>query len=143
MKSLTAPLILSALALSIAHTARTEPIAASQPVRFAPNADPVTIAGGVVGGARDLYHFDATAGQQVSIGIKAPAESAVFQLYRPGYKIVAERNGASVTGETLAGAGKTDDARAWKGALSISGRYLIVVSGVHGVASYRLSVTLK
>lgn len=139
----TTALIFVVLSLSAPQIVQTGPIAASQPVRFSPNGDSVTITGGVVRGARDLYHFDAQSGQQLSIGIKAPAESAVFQLYRPGYKVATEGTSTSITGEALIGAGKTDDARAWKGALPVSGRYLIVVGGVHGAASYRLSVTLK
>lgn len=131
------------LSLSAAHVAWPEPVPVSQPIRFEHNTDSVTISGGVVRGARDLYDFDGRSGQRLSVAIKAPAESAVFQLYRPGYKLAREGAVTTIKGETLAGAGETDDARAWTGPLPVSGRYLIVVGGVRGNASYRLSVTIK
>ena len=131
------------LSLSAPHIARAGPVPESQPIRFAHNADSVTISGGVVRGARDLYHFDARSGQQLSVAIKAPAESAVFQLYRPGYKLASDGAITAINGEALIGAGETDDTRAWTGPLPVSGRYLIMVGGVRANVSYRLSVTIK
>ena len=139
----TTAAIFVVLSLSVPYIARASPIAASQPIRFAPNADSVTISGGVVRGARDLYHLDARSGHRLSVTIKAPAESAVFQLYRPGYTLTSDGAITSIKGEALIGARETDDARAWTGPLPVSGRYLIVVGGVRGNASYRLSVTIK
>ena len=139
----TTAAIFVVLSLSVPYIARASPIAASQPIRFAPNADSVTISGGVVRGARDLYHLDARSGHRLYVTIKAPAESAVFQLYRPGYTLTSDGAITSIKGEALIGAGETDDARAWTGSLPVSGRYLIVVGGVRGNASYRLSVTIK
>ena len=85
---------------------------------FAPNADSMTISGGVVRGARDLYHLDARSGHRLNVTIKAPAESAVFQLYRPGYTLTSDGAITAIKGEALIGAGETDDARAWTGPLS-------------------------
>lgn len=131
------------LSLSAPHIARLEPVPIAQPIRFEHNTDSVTISGGVVRGTRDLYYFDGRSGQRLGVAIKAPAESAVFQLYRPGYKLSSKGTITAIKGEPLVGAGETDDARAWTGSLPVSGRYLIVVGGVHGNASYRLSVTIK
>jgi len=139
----TTAAIFVVLSLLVPYIARASPIGASQPIRFAPNANSVTISGGVVRGARDLYHLDARSGHRLNVTIKAPAESAVFQLYRPGYTLTSDGAITAIKGEALIGAGETDDARAWTGPLPVSGRYLIVVGGVRGNASYRLSVTLK
>jgi hypothetical protein len=114
----TTAAIFVVLSLLVPYIARASPIGASQPIRFAPNANSVTISGGVVRGARDLYHLDARSGDRLNVTIKAPAESAVFQLYRPGYTLTSDGAITAIKGEALIGAGETDDARAWTGPLS-------------------------
>jgi hypothetical protein len=69
--------------------------------------------------------------------------NAVFEIYKPGYT-VSERDGfIESDGESLPEAGETNDAKVWKGVLPVSGKYLIVVGGTRGNATYTLQVAIR
>lgn len=100
-------------------------------IRFARGATSATVESAVVRGERATYLVGARAGQRMRVRVASPGSNAVFQLYGPG------RVGA------LPGAGDTDDATAWSGALPRSGDYRIVVGGTRGNAEFRLRVEIR
>jgi hypothetical protein len=132
MRALAVAMLLAACMAPV----QAQPAPAS--LRFEDGSAAIT--GGIVRGAKDAYEFTARPGQHLSVSIKAPAESAVFRIYRPGYTLAAANSAA---GETLAGAGPADETRSWNGTLNAGGRYLIVVGAVRSNASYKLFVRLK
>ena len=108
-------------------------------IRFNPGSTTAVVKESVVRGEQDFYYLTAKAGQNMEIKIKALEENAVFQIYKPGYRIGTDE----IKGETLPGAGETDDATQWKGELPVSGKYLFVVGGTRGNATYELKVTIR
>lgn len=100
-------------------------------IRFARGGSSATVEGAVVRGERAVYLLRARAGQQMRVRVASPENNAVFQLHSPG------------GGGTLPGAGETDDATTWSGALPRSGDYRIVVGGTRGNASYSLHVAIR
>jgi hypothetical protein len=100
-------------------------------IRFARGSSSAAVEGAVLRGERAVYLVGARAGQQMRVRVASPEENAVFQLHAPG------------RGGTLRGAGETDDATAWSGALPRTGDYRIVVGGTRGNASYTLHVAIR
>jgi hypothetical protein len=93
----------------------------------------------VIRGEQDFYYLTARAGQSMEVKIGALENNAAFAIYKPGYKIVSDE----IKGDTLAGAGETDDATRWKGKLPVTGKYLFVVGGTRGNATYEMKITVR
>lgn len=109
-------------------------------VQFPRGSTTTMIEQSVIRGERDLYYLTAKAGQTMDVSISALEKNAVFQIYKPGSKIAMEDGIQEVKGETLPGVGEEDDATAWNGVLPVSGKYLIVVGGTRGNATYKLKI---
>ena len=111
-------------------------------IRFSPGSDSSTVQESVIRGERDIYYITAKAGQTLEISISAVEHNAVFSVYQPG-AVAEEKEGyTEINGKALPKAGETDDATKWKGTLPVSGKYLIVVGGTRGNATYKLKVAI-
>lgn len=122
-----AALAVAVLAVALAASAQARVL--RKPLRFERGASSATVQGAVVRGDRDVYEFKASSGQAMDVAITALEENAAFVIHAPG-------------GRTLPGAGETDDAVLWKGALPTSGSYRIEVGGTRGNAEYTLTVSI-
>jgi len=122
------------------------PQPATQPtvreLRFASGRTAATVSDAVVRGEKHLWSFEARAGQEATVAIRAPERNAVFQIWRPGARIAAVAP-VEIEGEALPGAGEAQDARRWQGRLPASGRYLVVVGPSRGNASYTLTLQIR
>lgn len=113
-------------------------------VKFTPGSNSTLIEGSVVRGERDQYLLIAKAGQKMEVSITAVEKNAAFSIYQPGYKTSKGEYGIlEISGATLQGTGESEDATAWKGVLPKSGKYLIVVGGTRGNATYKLKITIR
>lgn len=112
-------------------------------IRFAPGASSAQIEQSVVRGDRDYYTLSARAGQQLTISISALENNAEFSIYKPGYKIKKLQDYDDIAGEMLYGNGPKDNGLSWQGKLPVSGKYLVVVGGTRGNATYKLKVSIK
>jgi hypothetical protein len=108
-------------------------------IHFNPGSTTAVVKESVIRGERDFYYLTAKAGQEMEVEIKAIEKNAAFSIYQPGYKIAADE----IKGKTLPGAGEEDDATQWKGKLPVSGKYLFVIGGTRGNATYELKVTIR
>lgn len=133
------------LAIPTAALAQAKPEApAIQPIRFARGTSSAVVSDAVVRGDRAIYSLDVAKGQEMTVAITAEEDNAVFQIYRPGARVLPPRDGVTdIAGRTLPGAAEGEDARRWNGILPDAGRYLIVVGGTRGNASFRLTVGVK
>jgi hypothetical protein len=112
-------------------------------IRFPRGKSSTTIEESVLLSERDVYFLTANAKQTLEIKISSVEDNAVFEVYTPG-STVAEKDGLTeVNGETLPGAGDTEEIRSWKGVLPVSGKYVIVVGGTRGNATYKLHVAVR
>jgi hypothetical protein len=112
-------------------------------VHFPKGSNSTLIENRVIRGERDQYYLTVTAGQRMEVNITAVERNAAFQIYRPGYRVGMDTDGIlEIKGATLKGAGEFDDATVWNGILPSSGKYLIVVGGTRGNASYKLKITI-
>jgi hypothetical protein len=114
-----------------------------KPIQFAKGTSSATISNSVVRGDSDWYDITAKAGQVMDVRITALEKNAAFTIYQPGFKITKEDGMTFAEGPTLEGAGEGDDATTWSGKLPASGKYLIVVGGTRGNATYKLTVAIK
>ena len=121
-------------------SAATPPV---QPIRFARGASSTGVNSAVVRGDRNLYSVQVRAGQRLTLRISALENNAVFNVYLPGARPGMSDDAVEVTGTALPGFGEGSDVRRWSGRLPLSGRYLVVVGGTRGNATYRLAVTLR
>lgn len=94
-------------------------------VRFARGRTTKVIQDAVVRGTRDHYLLRARGGQTLIVHITSLENNAVFDVYAPGGRTLAE---------------ETTD---WTGQLPRSGDYRISVGGTRGNASYTLEVTIR
>ena len=133
--------ILWALLLSpAAFAACDKPV----PVRFPAGANATSLDGGIHRGERDCFTLGARAEQRLTVAQRDHGEgNIVFQLYRPGWKIVPTPDGPDVRGKALPGAGEGDDAPSWSGSLPESGAYLLVIGTTRGGGEYRLRVEIR
>ena len=98
----------------------------------------------VIRGESDQYFLTAKAGQKMEVSITALEKNAAFTIYQPGYKAGKDADGIlEIKGATLKGAGEGEDATAWKGDLPASGKYLILVGGTRGNATYKLKISIR
>jgi hypothetical protein len=113
-------------------------------VQFAKGSNSALLQNSVIRGERDQYFLTAKAGQKMEVSITALEKNAAFAIYQPGYKAGKDADGIlEIKGATLQGAGEVDDATAWNGVLPSSGKYLILVGGTRGNATYKLKITIR
>lgn len=112
-------------------------------IRFSRGSTSTTIEGNVIRGERDLYFLTDNAKQTMEIKILALENNAVFQIYKPGYKVSVDDGITDIDGESLLGVGEMNNAKAWKGVLPVFGKYLFVVGGTRGNAEYKLKVAVR
>ena len=80
----------------------------------------------------------------MAVSITALEKNAAFTIYQPGYKAGKDADGImEIKGATLQGAGEGDDATTWRGVLPTSGKYLILVGGTRGNATYKLKISIR
>jgi len=112
-------------------------------IQFPRGSTSAVIEESVIRGEQDFYYLTTKAGQTMDVVISSLEKNAVFSIYKPGYTISVDKDGLTeIKGDSLPHAGETDDATAWKGKLPVSGKYLIVVGGTRGNATYKLKVTI-
>jgi hypothetical protein len=112
-------------------------------IQFPRGSTSAVIEESVIRGEQDFYYLTTKAGQTMEVVISSLEKNAVFSIYKPGYTIATDKDGfTEIKGESLPRAGETDDAMVWKGKLTVSGKYLIVVGGTRGNATYKLKVTI-
>ena len=115
----------------------------SKEVSFAKGSNSTLIAASVVRGEHDQYFLTGKAGQKMEVSLSAVEQNAAFAIYQPGYKAGKDADGIlEITGAALPGAGEGEDATAWTGVLPSSGKYLILVGGTRGNATYKLKITI-
>jgi hypothetical protein len=113
-------------------------------IHFAAGASSAVVEGGLARGDRDCFTIAGRAGQTLAVTQPDPVDdNIVFQLYAPPWTVRHTEDGWAMGGKTLAGAGETDDAAQFSGALPVGGRYLIVVGTTRGGGTYRLRVAIK
>ncbi len=99
-------------------------IAVDREVRFDPGGTSATLDGAVIRGERDVYRVGARAGQRLDLDITSTEDNAVFDVFDPDGRLVAdETTAAEIT-------------------LTATGDHLIVVGGTRGNATYRLTVSI-
>ena len=117
--------------------------AVNQEVKFPSGSNSALIEESVIRGESDQYFLTAKAGQKMEVSITALEKNAAFAIYQPGYKAGKDADGIlEIKGTSLKGAGEGDDATAWKGVLPSSGKYLILVGGTRGNATYKLKISI-
>ena len=115
----------------------------SKEVSFAKGTNSTLIEESVIRGESDQYFLTGKAGQKMEVSISAVEQNAVFAIYQPGFKAGKDADGIlEIKGVALKGAGEGEDATAWKGLLPSSGKYLILVGGTRGNATYKLKITI-
>jgi hypothetical protein len=100
-----------------------------QSIQFAKGQSSVSINGSVVRGETQKYVVRAKSGQKMSIKISAVEDNAAFQIVEPNKQF-------------LPGAEEADDAKQWIGLLPATGKYVIVVGGIRGNATFSLNVEI-
>ncbi len=112
-------------------------------IQFPRGSTSAVIEESVIRGEQDFYYLTTKAGQTMKVVISSLEKNAVFAIYKPGYTIAIDKDGLTeIKGESLPRAGEADDAMAWQGKLPVSGKYLIVVGGTRGNATYKLNVRI-
>ncbi|MGL5035710.1 MAG: hypothetical protein ACRC6M_18140 [Microcystaceae cyanobacterium] len=113
-------------------------------IKFAPGANSAIVENSVVRGDRDIFGVTAKKNQKMEVNISSLENNAVFSIYLPGSSITEKEAGITeITGQTLPRAGETEGVRNWQGLLPRSGKYLILVGGTRGNASYKLQVKIR
>lgn len=119
-------------------------VGVSKEVSFAKGSNSTLIEASVVRGESDQYFLTGKAGQPMEVSLSAVEQNAAFVIYQPGYKAGKDADGIlEINGTALPGAGEGEDATAWKGVLPSSGKYLILVGGTRGNATYKLKITIR
>ncbi len=113
-------------------------------VNFSKGSSSTLIQGSVIRGESDQYYLTAKAGQKLEVSISAVEKNAAFAIYQPGYQAGKDADGLlEIKGASLKGAGEGEDATTWKGVLPASGKYLILVGGTRGNATYKLKISIR
>ncbi len=130
--------------LGAATIVSAQELPAIRQIRFAPGTSGATVGDSVVRGDRDIYALDVARGQEMTVRITSLEDNAVFQIYLPGARPTVVKDGIlDIIGRTLPGAGEGEDTMRWNGILPAAGRYLIVVGGTRGNATYSMTVGVK
>lgn len=93
-------------------------------IRFAPGTDNLTVSNAVLAADRDVWVFDADAGQDGSVYLSSVESNAVFDMYDPH-------------GVPLA-----TDSDTWYGTLPTDGTYMLIVSSTARNATYELTLSI-
>ncbi len=104
-----------------------------KPLHFAQGKKSAIVSGDVVRGDRDVYLIRVHSGQFMSIDLSSLEDNAAFDLFEPGAR--GSRKEKDITGGS--------DITKWKGTLSKTGEYKIVVGGTRGNTSYKLQVAVQ
>jgi hypothetical protein len=115
---------------------------ARRTLSFAKGSSSASVRNSVVRGDRDYYYLTAKGGQSLEAKITSIESNAAFEIYAPGFKEVVSDGIPDVEGTSLPKVGAGDDATSFKGTLPASGKYLVVVGGTRGNATYTLTVTI-
>lgn len=122
----------------------TAPAAAcppTKPARFEAGSDTLTLTGGVARGTRDCYALALRYGQRlVIVQGTDPNAQAVFQLYRPPWRIERADQSVTVTGAALPGTEDGRDATRFEGRVPVTGDYLLVIGATAGGGEYRITI---
>ena len=148
MKRLVA--LASLLLLLLGGPALTQPVVNLPPVStitFAPGSSASTVNGQATPGSRNLYYVLAKAGQTLMVSVSSQA-NVTFQVYSADTTLAKATDGKPlIEGKTLPGAGASDNAKAWVGAIPRDGNYLIAIDVAGGAGSgptpYGLTVSLQ
>jgi len=100
------------------------------------------VRGAVARGQIDCWTFVANAGQIAHVAITSTEKNAVFQIYKPGWKIARDDADRTVSGQAFSGAEEGSDAKTWSGQLVEGGKNLIVVGATRGGADYKLTLQI-
>jgi hypothetical protein len=107
-------------------------------IRFPAGKSSTTVEAGIVRAELGCYRFSARAGQTVQVSVTSVENNAVFQVYRPGWKMTE----GAPEGAALPGAGDGDDAMHIQDRLPATGQYVVVVGGTRGNADFKLSLAI-
>jgi hypothetical protein len=129
MKNLYPRFLVAMAVLCLALTANAAEL--KKNIVFPYGQSSTIIKGSVVRGDRDVYLITVHSGQVMSVSISALEKNAAFSIYEPKAK------------EAISGTEEKNDPTQWRGTLSKTGEYRIVVGGTRGNASYKLQVTVK
>jgi hypothetical protein len=105
-------------------------------LRFAKGASSTTVQEAVIRGERDRYLVGAAKGQYLSVTVEALEDNAVVDVLYPGANDSDEEN---IKGIALPGA---KEIKSGVVQLPVDGKYMIVVGGTRGNASYKLTVAI-
>src|SRR5688500_7180062 len=128
--------VLLCVALLLATTVTADGVITR--IKFSRGKSSKTIESAVVRGDRDLYTFEARAEQTLSLKITSLENRAVFDLYAPGAEIKKVDGYYEIDGKEMA-----SEQTSRRGLLPASGKYLIVVGGTRGNATYKLTVAIR
>lgn len=113
----------------------------AKPARFEAGSDTLTLTGDVARGARVCYTIPLRYGQRLVIVQGAdPSALAVFQVYRPPWRVERAEPGVAVTGATLPGTEDGRDATRFDGRVPVTGDYLLVIGATPGGGAYRITI---
>ena len=117
--------------------------ASVRPILFSHGTVRATIRSAIARGEVECWSLAAKDGQSASIAVASTEKNAVFQFYRPGWRVVRQDDEMIVRGKPYPGAAEGDDATKWSGRLSGPGANLLVIGSTRGGASYNLLVTVS
>jgi hypothetical protein len=115
---------------------------APTPIKFQRGSSAGIVGGAVARGEIDCWTFVANAGQTAHVTISSTEKNAVFQIYRPGWKIAHNDSDRTISGRTFPGTEEGADAMTWSGPLTENGANLIVVGATRGGADYKLTLEI-
>ena len=111
-------------------------------IHFSPGRSAGQVDGGIAPGTLACWTLSAQRDQVMSAKITSTGQNAVFQIYRPGWKVSQSDGDIVFTGTALSGATESDGASAWTGKLPESGQFLFVLGSIRGGSDYRLNVRI-
>ena len=115
---------------------------APTPIKFQRGSSAGIVRGAVARGEIDCWTFVANAGQIAHVAITSTEKNAVFQIYKPGWKIVRDDDARTASGRIFPGTEEGADAKTWSGPLAEGGENLIVVGASRGGADYKLTLEI-
>ena len=107
-------------------------------LRFQKGQTRAVVEGGIVRGERQFITLHARRGQHLALEIDSVENNAVFDVFYPGAKFIAENE---VDGAALAGR-PWCECKSLAARLPVSGNYLIVVGATRANAGYWLKVSI-
>ncbi len=102
-------------------------------LHFAHGKNSAIVSGDVVRGDTDVYLIRVHSGQVISVDLSSLEDNAAFDLLEPRARGSKKENDIT----------EGSDITTWKGTLSKTGTYKVVVGGTRGNTSYKLQVTVQ